>query len=443
MRIRFLKTILIASCLLGAVAGSRVDGQPPRATTPLQPSAFTRLTQQEIQLVLADVAEVNPQVLDRFKDDPELRKMQLANLRQLLALASEAQKTLLPNNPQFAAELENIRAEVTAVNYDRHLNKGKDAQSSFASITPAAVTAYWGDDIGSRLTAGTKAQRKAGFEKFLSTKVYFLKGNDAALKDKELTTEEVAQARELYAKMRIYSDEYERNAARLPASFRQKVELQVKLQQAQFLARMYSEKLHRQIAATDAEIAEYVKSHPELDPAAKRAKAEKILARAKSGEDFATLANEFSEDPGNNNQKNEPQGGLYADVGRGVMVPPFEAAALALMPGQIAPQLVETDFGFHIIKLERKGEAPSGTYDVRHILIATAISDPANPGGRPLPLKDHARKEVEGEKEQKIIDRIVAANKISVPEDFVVPSTEAKPASATPKSTTRRTRKRT
>ena len=441
VRIRLFKTILIASCLLGAVASSRVEGQP---TLPA-PNAFARLTQQELQLLLADVAEANPQVLERFKEDPGLKKAQLDNLRQLLAFASEAQRTLVRSNPQFVAELENIRAEVIAVNYDRHLHKGK-AQPSFGSITPAAMTAYWGDNVGSRLTAETKAQRKAGFEKFLTAKVHFLKGDDPALKDKEPTPEEVAQARDVYAKIRIYSDEYAKNASRLPLTFRQKVDLQVKLQQAQFLAREYAEKLHNEVAATDAEIGEYLKSHPELDPATKRAKAEKVLARAKSGEDFAALANEFSEDPGNKNQQNEPQGGLYADVSRGTMLPEFELAALALTPGQIAPQVVETDFGFHIIKLERKGEAPAGTYDVRHILVATAVPDPSNPSGRPLPLKEYARKEIESEKEQKIIDRVVAANKISVPEDFVVPSPEVKPAPATPatpKRATRRPRKRT
>jgi parvulin-like peptidyl-prolyl isomerase len=180
-----------------------------------------------------------------------------------------------------------------------------------------------------------------------------------------------------------------------------------------------------------------------LSPDAKRTAAEKILARAKRGEDFAKLANEFSADPGNKKPQGEPQGGLYENVGKGVMVPPFEQAALALAPGQIAPELVESDFGFHIIKLERKGGTPE-TYDVRHILIATGVSDPDNPGARMVPVAKYVKNEVEREKEQEIIDRLIAANKISVPNDFVIPTVgDPAPAKPATKRAARPARKRT
>src|SRR6185295_5672218 len=166
----------------------------------------------------------------------------------------------------------------------------------------------------------------------------------------------------------------------LSRDFINKANLQVKLQQAQFLARLYSDKMGDTDKVTDDDVAKYISEHPELDLAAKRAQAQQILERAKAGEDFAALANEFSQDPGNKGQDGTPQGGLYADVPKGRMVAPFEQAALALQPGQIAPELVETDFGFHIIKLERalgmhegKDGKKEETYDVRHILISTGV----------------------------------------------------------------------
>jgi peptidyl-prolyl cis-trans isomerase D len=73
--------------------------------------------------------------------------------------------------------------------------------------------------------------------------------------------------------------------------------------------------------------------------------AEGVLARVKAGEDFATLAKEYSGDPGS-----KDNGGDLGWVLRGQMVPEFEAAVFALQPNQVTDQLVETDFGYHIIK---------------------------------------------------------------------------------------------
>jgi len=181
------------------------------------------------------------------------------------------------------------------------------------------------------------------------------------------------------------------------------------------------------VKATDDDINKYIAEHPELDPKEKKAKAEDILKRAQNGEDFAALANEFSEDPGNKNPKGEPQGGLYTDVQKGRMVKPFEDAALALEPGQIAPNVVESDFGYHIIKLEKKTDSkdssgnPSQTYDVRHILIATTTKDPDNPMARDMPVKEFVRQKIEQEREKKMIDDIVAQSGVTVAEDFDIP----------------------
>jgi peptidyl-prolyl cis-trans isomerase D len=78
---------------------------------------------------------------------------------------------------------------------------------------------------------------------------------------------------------------------------------------------------------------------------ARRQEMEKILARAKAGEDFATLARQFSEDG------SAAQGGDLGFFGRGQMVQPFEEAVFRLQKGEVS-DMVETPFGFHIIKLE-------------------------------------------------------------------------------------------
>jgi foldase protein PrsA len=85
---------------------------------------------------------------------------------------------------------------------------------------------------------------------------------------------------------------------------------------------------------------------PETEVEEKRALAEDILARALAGEDMAELAKTYSEDPGS-----ASTGGEYT-FGRGEMVTEFEEASFNGVDGQVWPELVETSYGFHIIKTE-------------------------------------------------------------------------------------------
>ena len=73
-------------------------------------------------------------------------------------------------------------------------------------------------------------------------------------------------------------------------------------------------------------------------------KAEDILKQAKEGVDFAQLAKEYSQDSSSEN------GGDLDFFSKGQMVEPFEKAAFSLKNGEIYPEVVETDYGYHIIK---------------------------------------------------------------------------------------------
>lgn len=77
-----------------------------------------------------------------------------------------------------------------------------------------------------------------------------------------------------------------------------------------------------------------------------RETAEQVLEKAKSGEDFAELAAEYSKDP--NSAEN---GGSLGYFPRGVMVPEFEDVAFSMNIGELS-DIVESQFGFHIIKVE-------------------------------------------------------------------------------------------
>jgi len=81
-----------------------------------------------------------------------------------------------------------------------------------------------------------------------------------------------------------------------------------------------------------------------------RDKAEQVLKEVKGGGDFAALAKQHSADPGS-----AAKGGDLGFFQQGQMVGPFNDAAFSLAPGAIS-DLVETDFGFHIIKVAEKKE---------------------------------------------------------------------------------------
>ena len=118
------------------------------------------------------------------------------------------------------------------------------------------------------------------------------------------------------------------------------------------------------------EIAELVKKPPiTLDEKlAVKDELYNIRARILKGERFSTLARIYSEDPGS-----ATKGGELGFQGRGDYVPEFEAAAFALKEGEIS-EVIETEYGFHIIQLiERRGDY----INVRHILRTLKVSPEA------------------------------------------------------------------
>jgi peptidyl-prolyl cis-trans isomerase C len=87
------------------------------------------------------------------------------------------------------------------------------------------------------------------------------------------------------------------------------------------------------------------------DAAAKasvKTKAADVLKQARAGKDFAALAKQYSEDPGS-----AANGGDLNYFQRGQMVAPFDQAAFTMKVGDVS-ELVETEFGFHIIKVTDK-----------------------------------------------------------------------------------------
>jgi protein-export membrane protein SecD len=97
--------------------------------------------------------------------------------------------------------------------------------------------------------------------------------------------------------------------------------------------------------------------------------ANKILAEAKGGQDFAALAKQYSEDPGS-----KDNGGDLDFFKKGEMVPEFDAVAFNpdFKVGEVWPELVKSQYGYHIIKkTDQRGEGDSVEVKASHILFAT------------------------------------------------------------------------
>lgn len=101
-----------------------------------------------------------------------------------------------------------------------------------------------------------------------------------------------------------------------------------------------------------------------------RTLAEEVLAKIKAGEKIENLSSQYSDDAGS-----KDKGGDLGKFEKGLMTEKFEEAAFALEPGQTS-EIIETDFGFHIIETYAKEEAVSAketveTYKLNKIIYIT------------------------------------------------------------------------
>ena len=127
-----------------------------------------------------------------------------------------------------------------------------------------------------------------------------------------------------------------------------------------------------------------VKARHILVKTADEAKA--IIEELEGGADFAELAKAKSTGPSG------PKGGDLGTFGKGQMVPAFEAAAFALEKGAFSKEPVQTQFGFHIIKVEDKIDQPLPTFEqleqnLRQLLLTEAYTDAVKNGREKLGVK--------------------------------------------------------
>lgn len=244
---------------------------------------------------------------------------------------------------------------------------------------------------GRRLSqAEVVSWRKKVLDQLIGNELLFQEARKAKLSvDPKLIDQFIAQARS-----RFPSDvEFKRALSRKQLS---EQILRKEIERDKLVEMYLSERFLKTSTPSEETIKKYYDAHPErwseirarhilvafdanapATKAAARKKIDDILARLKKGADFATLARQNSSCP------SKERGGDLDFFTRGQMVPEFSKAAFALSPGQLSG-VVETKFGFHIIKAEEKRT------------LSYAI------------MKDRIREELLGEKMEELAGRHVA-----------------------------------
>ena len=92
-----------------------------------------------------------------------------------------------------------------------------------------------------------------------------------------------------------------------------------------------------------------------------------VYEKLQHGGDFAALAKEYSKDPGS-----KDQGGELGFFSRGQMVPKFEEAAFKLKKGEVSEPF-ETQFGWHVVKIDDRREQPAPSFDAVKDRVRAAI----------------------------------------------------------------------
>jgi peptidyl-prolyl cis-trans isomerase C len=180
---------------------------------------------------------------------------------------------------------------------------------------------------------------------------------------------------------------------------------QLKKAKESLLANYALEKVITGVRITDKEIEDYYNENQDkfVSPATVNAshilvdseeKAKEIYAKIEKGEmSFEDAAKEYSSCPSKDN------GGSLGDFGKGQMVPEFDAAVFAMEVGEVTKEPVQTQFGYHLIRLNSKKEGETMPLDS---------------------IKERLGQQLLGQKQQKAYESRINQLKILYPVDIAL-----------------------
>ena len=368
-----------------------------------------KLTAQDMQLIFQEL--VPPQQQQQIASDPEEKKKLVAEIKKLLAVAQVAEQEGYAEHAELKTQL--------SFQLDRELNNAYRKKNPDVKVGDEEINAYYAtnpkdfdDFLQSNPQAAQQAQgpQREELKKQLGEfKVIAQRARKDGLDREDLTRLQILLTRS-QALAGAYLGDLQKNADKLvadgdveqyykdhPADF-DEIRVRHILISTQPKPEGEEESDPKDAKDANAKDAKDAKAKKPADKPKTLTKDEalkksqELLERARKGEDFAKLATENSDDQGS-----KDKGGEYDFFGHGKMVPEFEQAAFALQPGQIS-EPVETQFGYHIIKLEERRAAAAPTADDK--------------------VRQQIVEKLKQEKIEARIEEITASSDVVVPEDF-------------------------
>ncbi len=329
----------------------RVNPHKAVRSSPLaKPPKTVKLTARDMQVIFQEM--LPPQKQQEIAANPEEKKKFLDQIKKLLAVAQAAEEEGYSQRPEVKTQ--------TDFQTDLHLNQAYRKKYPDMKVSDDQLNAYYQShpsDFDNFLQSNPQFQRGAQREQFKKQFGEFKVIADLARKEK-LDEDGMTKLAILLDRSQVlqnaYLNDFGKNTGGLISD--QEVERYYNNHKADFDEVRVR---HVLISSQPPDTSQPGQKDADKDkpkPLTKdeaRQKAQAILNRARKGEDFAKLAKENSDDLGS-----KDRGGEYDFFPRGQMVPEFENAAFSLKLGEIS-DIVETLYGFHIIKLEGRRTAAS------------------------------------------------------------------------------------
>ncbi|MGL6174244.1 MAG: peptidylprolyl isomerase [Cellulosilyticaceae bacterium] len=233
-------------------------------------------------------------------------------------------KTYLWSTSQFFEQL----AGPTIWEMELEGKKSEDIakERALESVVLSIVTTNKADELGIKLTKEEEKSIKEDAKDFVKSQEQLVRAHGFDEKDIEellLATELSTRVQEKLGENYIPKEEDIQEYLKQAATYDEQVTAR------HILIKTIDEQMQQ--LSTEAQKEKY-------------ALAQELLEKVKSGEDIGALAKEYSEDPGSNDKNGE------FTFRRGEMLPEFEKAAFEGKDGEVWPELVKTNWGYHIVQ---------------------------------------------------------------------------------------------